>query len=164
MRRFGGFGERGSVAIEFAVLLPVLLLVLLGAIQFGLLLRNYVMLTNAVNVGAMQFAISRSSTTPASSTWTAITNAAPSLTASSLQVTLSVGSNSACVSNASSLSTAQGADSTCQSELSAAAPSASGTLQPATVTATYPCGTQLTWYTFWANGCVLSSTTTEGVQ
>jgi Flp pilus assembly protein TadG len=158
------FGESGSVTIEFAFLLPILLLVLLGTIQFGLVLKNYVMLTNAVSVGAMQFAISRSNTSPASNTWTALTNAAPNLTpTTNLQMTLSV-SGTACVTNANSTSTAASADSTCATALSAAAPSASGTLQPATVNATFPCGTELAWFNFWSSTCQLSSTVSEGVQ
>jgi Flp pilus assembly protein TadG len=157
--------QRGVVAIEFALLAPVLLLLLLGGIQFGLMLRNYVVLTNAVNIGAMQFAISRSATNPASTVWTAVTDAAPSLTPSSdLAMTLSVGSPlTACVSKANSLSDAESADSACATALSDAAPSG-GTLQPAEVTVSFPCGSQLTWYNFWPSGCTLSSTMTEGVQ
>ena len=52
-------GERGTALVEFGLLAPVLLLILLGTAQFGLTLNQYVMLTNAVGVGAMQFAISR---------------------------------------------------------------------------------------------------------
>lgn len=152
----------GALAVEFALLVPVFLLVILGGIQFGLLIKNYVTLTNAVAVGAMQFAISRSDTTPASDAWTAITNAAPTLTSTNLQMTLSV-AGTACVSNANSLSTAAAGDSACATALTAAAPS-NGALTSATVTVTFPCGTQLTWYNFWTSSCNLSSTMTEGVQ
>ena len=147
----GAVGERGNVAIEFAFLAPLFLLLILGGIQFGMLIKNYVVLTNAVDVGAMQFSISRSDTTPYTDAINAIESAAPSLTAASLTITLSV-NGTACTS-----------DSTCSSALSAAAPSG-GTLQPAMVTATYPCGTQWTWYKFWTASCNLSSTMTEGVQ
>jgi Flp pilus assembly protein TadG len=163
--RGGVLGEDGALAVEFALLVPVFLLVVLGGVQFGLLIKNYVTLTNAVAVGAMQFAISRSDSDgkPASDAWTAITNAAPTLTpTTNLEMTLSV-AGTACVSNANSLSTAATGDSTCASALAAAAPS-NGTLQSATVTVTFPCGTQLTWYNFWTSSCNLSSTMTEGVQ
>jgi Flp pilus assembly protein TadG len=159
-------GERGAVTIEFAFLLPILLLLLLGAIQFGLVLKNYVMLTNAASVGAMQFAISRSNTTPASGTWTAITNAAPNLTpTTNLTMILSV-NGTACTSasGVNSSSTAASYDSACATALSGAAPSANGTLQPASVNVTYPCGAQLTWFNFWSSTCQLSSTISEGVQ
>jgi Flp pilus assembly protein TadG len=49
----------GTALIEFTILLPVLLAVLFGAIQFGLLLNNYIMLTNASNAGIREFAASR---------------------------------------------------------------------------------------------------------
>ncbi len=162
-RNNGCLGENGAVAVEFALLAPVLLLLLLGTIQFGLTLRNYVMLTNAVSVGAMQFAISRSATNPASGAWTALTTAAPSLTpTTNLEMTLSV-NGTACVTNANSSSTATAGDTTCATALTNAAPSGT-TLQPSTVTATYPCGSQLTWYNFWTTTCKLTSTMTEGVQ
>ena len=49
----------GAALVEFTVILPLLLSVLFGAIQFGLLLNNYVMLTNATNAGTREFAASR---------------------------------------------------------------------------------------------------------
>jgi Flp pilus assembly protein TadG len=152
-RNDGILGEKGAIAVEFALLLPVLLLVLLGAVQFGLTVSNYVMLTNAVSVGAMQFAISRSDTTPYTGTVSAIEAAAPTLTKTTLAagITLSV-NGTACAT-----------DAACATALANAAPSGGG-LQPAAVTATYPCGSQLTWYNFWTSTCKLTSTMTEGVQ
>ena len=158
-RRFGfwfgrtdrGFGQSGNAAIEFAFLGPLFLLLILAGIQFGLLLKNYVILTNAVDDGAMLFSISRSSTTPYTNAINAIQTAAPSLTAASLTITLSV-NGTACSS-----------DSACSTALTAAAPSG-GTLTPATVTATYPCGLQFSNYIFWTSSCNLSTTMTEGVQ
>ena len=52
--------EGGQALIEFALVMPLLLLVVVGAIQFGLALQNYVALTDAVRVGARQAAVSRS--------------------------------------------------------------------------------------------------------
>jgi len=148
----GSLGENGIAAIEFALIAPVLFFLLLGLVQFGLTLGNYVMLTNAVNVGAMQFAISRSDTTPYTDTVSAIKAAAPTLTPASLTITLSV-NGTACAT-----------DSACSTALIAAAPSSGGSLQPAAVTATYPCGAMLAGYNFWASTCQLTSTMTEGVQ
>ena len=144
--------DKGVAAIEFALIAPALFLLLLGTVQFGLLLSNYVMLTNAANVGAMQFAISRSDTTPYTDTVAAIKAAAPNLTAANLTITLTV-NGTACSS-----------DSACQTALTNAAPSSGGSLQPASVTVAYPCGSQWTWYSFWSTSCQLSSSMTEGVQ
>lgn len=44
---------------EFAIVLPVLCLLLFGVIQFGILWNNYVTLTDAVRVGARTAAVSR---------------------------------------------------------------------------------------------------------
>ena len=45
-------GQRGTAAIEFAILLPVLVLLLFGTIEFGLLLFNKQVITNASREGA----------------------------------------------------------------------------------------------------------------
>ena len=151
-RNNGSLGEKGIAAIEFALIAPVLLLLLLGMVQFGLTVGNYVMLINAASVGAMQFAISRSDTTPYTDTVSAIKSAAPTLTPANLTITFSV-NGTACAT-----------DSACSTALTAAAPSSGGSLQPAAVTVAYPCGSQLTWYNFWTSTCQLTSTMTEGVQ
>lgn len=45
-------GQRGAAAIEFAIVLPVLVLLLFGTIEFGLLLYNQQVITNAGREGA----------------------------------------------------------------------------------------------------------------
>jgi TadE-like protein len=44
--------ERGAEVIEFAIVLPVLLLVIFGLVDFGFLFQRYVVLTNAAMEGA----------------------------------------------------------------------------------------------------------------
>lgn len=44
--------ERGAELIEFALVLPLMLLVLLGIIDFGLLFQRYFVVTNAAREGA----------------------------------------------------------------------------------------------------------------
>lgn len=44
--------ERGSVLVEFAIVLPLLLIILFGIIEFGLLMYNKQVLTNAAREGA----------------------------------------------------------------------------------------------------------------
>ena len=58
--------QRGQTMVEFAIVLPVLCLLLFGAIQFGILFNNYVTLTDAVRAGARKAAVSRqiTGTTP----------------------------------------------------------------------------------------------------
>jgi len=44
--------ERGAELIEMAVVLPLLLLVLFGIIEFGFMFQRFLVLTNAANEGA----------------------------------------------------------------------------------------------------------------
>ena len=44
--------ERGAELIEMALVLPVLLLVLMGIVEFGFMFMRFVVLTNAANEGA----------------------------------------------------------------------------------------------------------------
>jgi Flp pilus assembly protein TadG len=58
--------ERGQTMVEFTIVLPILCVLLFGAIQFGILFNNYVTLTDAVRAGARKAAVSRqiTGTTP----------------------------------------------------------------------------------------------------
>ncbi|MGH3022675.1 MAG: TadE/TadG family type IV pilus assembly protein [Gaiellaceae bacterium] len=49
---------------EFALVLPLLALLLFGVIQFGIVFHHYVTLTDAVRAGARQAAVSRSESDP----------------------------------------------------------------------------------------------------
>jgi Flp pilus assembly protein TadG len=51
-RRRPGQSERGAELIEFAFVLPLLLMVCIGVIDFGFLFRDYEVLTNAAREGA----------------------------------------------------------------------------------------------------------------
>ncbi len=51
--------------VEFAIVLPVLLVLVLGIIQFSILFNHYQTLTDAVRVGARQAAVSRTLPDPA---------------------------------------------------------------------------------------------------
>jgi Flp pilus assembly protein TadG len=45
-------GQRGAAMIEFALVLPLLLIVLLGTVEFSFILYNKAMITNASREGA----------------------------------------------------------------------------------------------------------------
>ena len=59
VRRLRLRSETGQSMVEFALLLPILLVVALGILQFGIIYNNYVTLTDATRVGARQAAVSR---------------------------------------------------------------------------------------------------------
>jgi Flp pilus assembly protein TadG len=65
--------------VEFALVIPILCVVLFGVIQFGILYKNYVTLTDASRVGARKAAVSRHSATPAADAEAAVRNAAAGL-------------------------------------------------------------------------------------
>jgi Flp pilus assembly protein TadG len=56
--------ERGQTMTEFAFVLPILLVVLFGIIQFGIIYNNYVTLTDAARAASRKGAVSRSSSDP----------------------------------------------------------------------------------------------------
>jgi Flp pilus assembly protein TadG len=56
--------ERGQTMTEFAFVLPILLVLLFGIIQFGIVFNNYIALTDATRAGARKAAVSRQSGDP----------------------------------------------------------------------------------------------------
>lgn len=52
-------GESGQAMVEFMMVLPILLLLLIGIIQFGLLFYNYIDLTSATRDGARKAVVLR---------------------------------------------------------------------------------------------------------
>jgi Flp pilus assembly protein TadG len=149
-RARAGRNSFGTVAVEFALVGPVLLLAMVGMFVFGIALNNWVILTNSTEAGALQFASSRgdSDGTPWTDTTNAIYNSAGNLipfVKASLTITLSV-NGTACTS-----------DSTCLTALSTNAGN------PAIVTATYPCSLTVLKVNY-APTCNLKVSTTERIQ
>jgi Flp pilus assembly protein TadG len=60
--------ENGQTMVEFALVLPLLCVVLFGIVQFGILYNNYVTLTDATRAGARKAAVSRLAANPESVT------------------------------------------------------------------------------------------------
>ena len=56
--------ERGQTMAEFALVLPILVALMLGIVQFGVAFNNYVALTDAVRAGARKAAVSRMASDP----------------------------------------------------------------------------------------------------
>lgn len=81
--------ERGQSLVEFALALPILVLLLFAVIQFGVAFNNYVTLTDATRAGARKAAVGRRLPSPQSSTITAVRNSATDLRQGDLNVTVS---------------------------------------------------------------------------
>jgi Flp pilus assembly protein TadG len=138
--------ERGSSAVELALVLPVLLLIMLGIFTFGVAINNALMLSNAVSNGALLLAISRGQATdPCATTAAAVYNAAPLLTPTNISFTFVLNGNTyhgtSCTAGAGNL--------------------AQGTA--AQVAVTYPCDLSVFGFNY-APGCNLSAQTSELVQ
>lgn len=71
---------------EFALVLPLLALLLFGVIQFGIAFNNYITLTDAVRAGARKGAVARHLPDPEGSVDAAVRAAATDLKSSDLLV------------------------------------------------------------------------------
>jgi Flp pilus assembly protein TadG len=129
-------GTRGQALIEFVFVLPLLLMLVMGIIECGILLNNWVMLTDAVRSGGRELAISRA---PGLNACTLAANrvraAAIGLTSGSINITSSV--TNSCTDLAA------GSD--------------------ATLNATYPCSLNIMGINF-APGCTLRASTIVRVE
>lgn len=75
--------------VEFALVIPILCVVLFAVIQFGVLYNDYVTLTDATRVGARKAAVSRLDADPVGATVTKVRSAATGLDPTKLSVTVS---------------------------------------------------------------------------
>ncbi|MDE3104880.1 MAG: pilus assembly protein [Acidobacteriota bacterium] len=147
-----GHSEDGSSLVEFAVVMPVLLLFLTGMMTFGIALNQYLQLTDSVRIGAEAAAIARGTTTDPCSTATTASDAAlSSLTKTSITYSFTING-----------STYTG--TTCTSALS-------NMLQGKTfqMKATYPCsmvvyGVLGSVVNYDPSGCTLTAQTAEMIQ
>jgi Flp pilus assembly protein TadG len=78
--------ERGQAMTEFALVLPVLALLLFGVIQFGITFNNHITVTDAARAGARKAAVSRGSADPNRTVEAAVRASAAGLDQSQLDV------------------------------------------------------------------------------
>jgi len=78
--------EQGQTMTEFALVLPVLALILFAVIQFGIVFNNYITLTDATRAGARKAAVSRQDPNRNSAVISAVRNSASDLTSTKLSV------------------------------------------------------------------------------
>ncbi len=143
----------GSALVEFAFVMPVLLLIFMGLAQFGILFYNYIMVTNAATIGARQLSISYADTTPYTDTTTVVQNSA---TLSGLTITLAVGGTT-CSTDTACATALKNANQAGQPPNAAI---------PASVTVSYACAIAL-MPTSWLNMtgvCPLTATIQEPVE
>jgi len=78
--------EQGQAMTEFALVLPVLALILFAVIQFGIVFNNYVTLTDATRAGARRAAVSRQDPNRNATVVQAVRSSASDLDSSKLDV------------------------------------------------------------------------------
>jgi Flp pilus assembly protein TadG len=159
--------QQGAALLEFALLLPVLMLILLGIISFGIAFNNQMTLTNAVNDAAqVVMAGPGVITDPCQSANNALAVAAANLNNSTIYGTHPLSFTLSAYTNATTPNTT--------SSFNVVFPSTSGALctseaafltvgQQVSVTATYGCKLNFLGYNF-APNCVLTAQTAEAVQ
>jgi Flp pilus assembly protein TadG len=78
--------QQGQTMTEFALVLPVLALILFAVIQFGIVFNNYITLTDATRAGARKAAVSRQDPNRNSAVISAVRSSATDLKSSKLSV------------------------------------------------------------------------------
>ncbi len=126
--------EGGQALVEFAIVVPVVLLVIFAILKFGVLYNNYIQLTNAADAGARLFSIERGQANPCSDVVAQVDSTAATLN----NATLIVGMSAYSSATATSLSTwsSSAATSTCPWATANSGLLVSG--DTATLTASYP--------------------------
>jgi Flp pilus assembly protein TadG len=81
--------ESGQALVEFTLLIPVLLFVLLAIAQFGGLYNHYVTITDATRAGARAAVVSRLAADPSGTAVQAVRDSAHELDQAQLTVTVS---------------------------------------------------------------------------
>lgn len=137
--------RKGVTALETAVILSVLLTVMLGIINTGILFNNFLQLNNLVRVTSRVLAASRGSGTPFTNATTAGYASAPSLTKASITLTLTVAGAGCSVDGACATSLTNNPGGT------------------SSVSASYPCNMTFMGVNF-IPGCTLSSSTAERIE
>jgi Flp pilus assembly protein TadG len=85
-------GERGAALVEFALVVPIMMFVVAGFCGMGILLNQYLELTNATTIGAQYLSVLRgpSATDPCAQTVAVIEQAAPLLNPSNMTFYFSI--------------------------------------------------------------------------
>lgn len=74
--------------VEFALVVPLLMLILFAIVQFGIVYNDYVTLTDATRAGARKAAVSRHAASPVAAAETAVRDSASGLRQADLDVTV----------------------------------------------------------------------------
>lgn len=157
--------ERGSALVEFAVVFPLLIVLVMGIITFGQAFGNYQRLTNSAAAGAEAISVARGNTlNPCTTVSTAALNSWPTAAQGNLKFTITIAPATTGAAILYTLGTANSANPSCPAPTSTTG-TAADLVQGDNVTVqiTYPC--QLTIFgTNFAPNCMLTAQTVEAIQ
>jgi Flp pilus assembly protein TadG len=88
LKRISFKNQRGQTMAEFALVLPMLALLLFAVTQFGITFNRYLALTDAVRAGARAAAVARHEENPPGTAETRVRDAAANLDQADLTVTV----------------------------------------------------------------------------
>lgn len=144
--------ERGNALVEFALVLPMMMIVITGLFSFGITLNNRLELTQAVGNGGQYLQLIHGNTTdPCRDTAAAVQGNATNLKGGNLNLTLTLTDNN----GNSTVESGAASNFTCAGQQSKLVSGGS-----ATVAATYPC-TLFVYGLNLGNSCQLSAQVTE---
>jgi Flp pilus assembly protein TadG len=86
MRRIHWRSDRGAAAVEFALVFPVLVLILFGIVEFGSIYNAQLMLTSAAREGARTMAVTGDPVAAKAAVLAASVGMSPALTAAEVSV------------------------------------------------------------------------------
>jgi Flp pilus assembly protein TadG len=81
---FNGKKQKGQALVEFAIILPIVILVLMAILEFGIMLNTYLKIENAAREGARAGIVGKSYT----EIGTLVTTISPSLNSSKMSVVI----------------------------------------------------------------------------
>jgi Flp pilus assembly protein TadG len=157
-------GESGQSIVEFAIVLPILILVVMGIFKFGTAYNNYIQLTNAVDAGARRFSIERGQVNPCADVATEV-DAASALNTANITITM-MAQDQTTSGQVSQVVTTSTTAANCRwsssdtTNYAGGGQMVSGT--PATVTATYP--VSLSFFGLTLGSSTLSVSADESVE
>lgn len=156
------FREDGNALVEFALVAPVMLMIMMGIIVIGSTMSNYLQLIEATSTAARTIAVSRSNTLdPCNTVASAVSGGAPLLNSANLTYTLVL--NSSLGATLGRYGPTKGTLSCSSASYTSGAPSYLQQGGSASVTVTYPCNLSIYGKNYWP-GCTLQAQTTEMIQ
>jgi Flp pilus assembly protein TadG len=154
--------EEGNALVEFALVAPIMLMIMMGIVVIGSTLSNYVQLIEATSSAARGVAVARSNTLdPCNSFSAAVIAGAPLLNSSNMTFTLVLTSSSG--STLGTYGPTTGSLTCSSSSYTSGAPSYLQQGGSAAVTVTYPCNLTIYGKNYWS-ACTLQAQTTEMIQ